>query len=71
IATDQAIIPFGTLVTIPTLPTPWNTQGFASSDVGPAITGQHIDVYTGEGKIALSEAYRITGYGNTVCVANN
>lgn len=70
IATDQAIISFGTLVTIPTLPTPWNAQGFISSDVGPAITGQHIDVYTGEGKAALSEAYRITGHDNTVCVSN-
>jgi 3D (Asp-Asp-Asp) domain-containing protein len=68
VAVDQSIIPANSNVTIPSLPAPWNGLIFVSSDVGPDIVGKHIDVYTGEGKKALSETYRITGHNNVVCM---
>lgn len=67
IAIDRSIIPANTQVTIPSLPSPWDGVVFTGSDTGPAIIGKHIDVYTGEGKDALDEAYRITGHRNIVC----
>ena len=70
IAVDPQIIKRGTKITIPTLPEPWNMAVFNSNDVGPAIIGKHIDVYTGDGLGARKEAFRITGYDNSVCVVN-
>jgi 3D (Asp-Asp-Asp) domain-containing protein len=67
VAIDPSLIEAGSRVTIPSLPDPWNGVIFTGSDVGPAIIGKHIDVYTGEGKEALGETYRITGYDNVVC----
>ncbi|NOS62272.1 MAG: murein transglycosylase [Nitrosarchaeum sp.] len=71
IAVDPQIIKPGTKITIPTLLPPWNQTVFDSNDVGPAIIGKHIDVYTGEGVDARKEAFRITGYDNSVCIVNN
>lgn len=68
IAVDQSVIPANSNVTIPSLPAPWDGLVFVSSDVGTNIVGKHIDVYTGEGKKALSETYRITGHNNVVCM---
>ena len=70
IAVDPQIIKRGTKTTIPTLPQPWNNTVFNSTDVGSAIIGKHIDVYTGEGLDAREEAFRITGYDNSVCFVN-
>ncbi|HEY4679750.1 MAG TPA: 3D domain-containing protein [Nitrosarchaeum sp.] len=70
IAVDPQIIKRGTKTTIPTLPQPWNNTVFNSTDVGSAIIGKHIDVYTGEGLDAREEAFRITGYDNSVCFMN-
>ncbi|MEW6042716.1 MAG: 3D domain-containing protein [Thermoproteota archaeon] len=67
IAVDQSIITANSNVTIPTLPPPWNELIFVGSDVGTSIVGKHIDVYTGEGKSAFRETYRITGHNNVVC----
>ncbi|MGQ0771266.1 MAG: 3D domain-containing protein [Nitrososphaerota archaeon] len=67
IAVDRSIIPANTKITIPSLPSPWDGMVFTGSDIGPAIIGKHIDVYTGEGNDALDEAYRITGHHNIVC----
>ena len=52
---------------IPTLQSPWNEIIFNAVDVGPSIIGKHIDVFTGEGKQAEEETFRITRNGNTVC----
>ena len=71
IAVDPQIIKPGTKITIPTLLQPWNQTVFDSNDVGPAIIGKHIDVYTGEGLDARKEAFRITGYNNSVCFVND
>ena len=70
IAVDPEIIKRGTKTTIPTLPPPWNMTIFNSTDIGSAIIGKHIDVYTGEGLGARKEAFRITGYDNSVCFIN-
>jgi 3D (Asp-Asp-Asp) domain-containing protein len=68
IATDHSIIPLNSHVTIPSLPDPWNKMKFTAIDVGPAITNNHIDVYTGQGKAAQKKTFDITGYENTVCI---
>lgn len=65
VAVDPAILTPGTQITIPTLPSPYNQQIYSVTDTG--VTGQHIDVFTGEGKEAELEMYKITGEDNTVC----
>jgi len=67
IAVDNTIIDRGTKLTISTLPQPWNEIIFLSADEGPAIIGKHIDMFTGEGKLAETETFRITSENNTVC----
>ncbi|MBN4046307.1 hypothetical protein JYT57_01375 [Nitrosarchaeum koreense] len=67
IAVDNTLIDRGTKLTISTLPQPWNEIIFLSADEGPAIIGKHIDMFTGEGKLAETETFRITSENNTVC----
>ena len=67
VAVDSDIIKQKTKLVIPKLPNPWNEIVFTSSDIGPSIKGKHIDVYTGEGKQAELETFRITGTENDVC----
>ena len=67
VAVDPEIIKQKTDLVIPNLPTPWNETIFTSSDIGPSIKGKHIDVYTGEGKQAELETFRITSTDNVVC----
>ncbi len=68
VAVDPDIIKQKTKLVIPKLPNPWNEMVFTSSDIGPSIKGKHIDVYTGEGKQAELETFRITGTENDVCI---
>lgn len=70
IAVDPSIIEFDTRIIISTLVEPWNEIIFVATDIGPSIKEKHIDVYTGEGKNAEKETYRITGYDNSVCLIN-
>jgi peptidoglycan/xylan/chitin deacetylase (PgdA/CDA1 family)/3D (Asp-Asp-Asp) domain-containing protein len=70
VATDQRLIPPDASLTIGTLPRPWNLITYIATDAGPAITGKHIDVYTGEGKIAQTKMSEITGHGNIVCLSH-
>lgn len=67
VAVDRSVIPMHTSLTIPTLPSPWNARTFAAEDTGPGIQGKEVDVFTGMGKAAEAETYRITGYNNRVC----
>ena len=67
IAIDRSLIPAGAQVQISTLPTPWSSRTFRASDVGVGIVGQHIDVFTGTGKAAEEETFRITSNNNRVC----
>jgi len=71
LAADPNEILQGTLVYIPTLPSPWDEITFTVNDVGPSIQGKHVDVYTGEGLTALQDTYNITGYNNMVCETND
>jgi len=70
VAVDTTLIEQKTKLVIPTLPSPWNEQVFTATDIGPSITGKHIDVFTGEGKQAELETFRITGTENKVCIEN-
>lgn len=71
VAVDPSLIVASSKIIIPSLPDPWSAFTFTSSDTGTAIIGKHIDVYTGEGKTALNETYRITGHDNMVCLEVN
>jgi 3D (Asp-Asp-Asp) domain-containing protein len=66
-AVDNRIISNLKQLTIPTLVAPYNNETFSANDVGGAIKGKHIDIYTGEGKAAETETKRITGENNVVC----
>ena len=60
IAVDNALIPNDSIVTIPGLPGEYGKMEFIGNDVGVTVHGKHIDVYTGEGKEAKKEMYRVT-----------
>lgn len=71
VAVDVSVIPHGKKIVIPTLPEPWNKVVFNASDVGNAgVRGKHVDVFTGSGRGAEDETFRITGDGNVVCVGS-
>jgi membrane-bound lytic murein transglycosylase len=53
------------------LPSPWSSKTFRANDVGNGITGQHIDVFTGMGRVAEEETFRITSNNNRVCFTTN
>jgi 3D (Asp-Asp-Asp) domain-containing protein len=67
IAIDRSLIPPGADVQISTLPSPWSSKTFRATDVGVGIVGQHIDVFTGMGRVAEEETFRITSNNNRVC----
>nr|AUN35710.1 hypothetical protein [uncultured bacterium] len=71
IAIDRTLIPPGAQVQISTLPSPWSSKTFRATDVGVGITGQHIDVFTGTGRVAEEETFRITSNNNRVCFTTN
>jgi len=53
------------------LPSPWASKTFRATDVGAGIVGQHIDVFTGTGRAAEQETFRITSNDNRVCFKSN
>jgi 3D (Asp-Asp-Asp) domain-containing protein len=67
IAIDRTLVPNGAQVQISTLPSPWGSKTFNATDVGVGIIGQHIDVFTGTGRTAEEETFRITSNDNRVC----
>lgn len=71
IAIDRSLIPPGAQVQIATLPNPWSAKTFRATDIGVGITGQHIDVFTGVGRAAEEETFRITSENNRVCFNTN
>jgi 3D (Asp-Asp-Asp) domain-containing protein len=70
IAIDRSLIPSGAEVQISTLPSPWSSKTFRATDIGVGIEGQHIDVFTGMGRAAEQETFRITSNNNRVCFAS-
>jgi 3D (Asp-Asp-Asp) domain-containing protein len=71
IAIDRSLIPHGAQVQISTLPSPWASKTFRATDIGVGIVGQHIDVFTGTGRNAEQETFRITSDNNRVCFTSN
>lgn len=67
VAVDPRVVRIGSLVRINSIPTPWDTTNFRATDVGTAVAGQHVDVYTGVGASARAEAFRITTNNAEVC----
>jgi len=67
LAADPNVLPQGTKVYIPTLPSPFDKIIFTISDVGPSINGKHVDVYTGEEQTAYEDMFNITSYDNIIC----
>lgn len=59
IATDTRYLPFGRKIYIPSLDSAIK-QPFKVQDVGQAIKGKHIDIFTGEGKTAQLLTYQVT-----------
>lgn len=59
IAADTTKLPFGSHIYIPALNSTIK-QPFKVNDVGQAIKGKRIDIYTGEGKEAQLLTYKIT-----------
>jgi len=68
LAADPAVLSQGITVRIPTLPSPFDEILFTINDVGPSIKGKHVDVYTGEGRKAYQNMFRITGNDNIICL---
>jgi peptidoglycan/xylan/chitin deacetylase (PgdA/CDA1 family)/3D (Asp-Asp-Asp) domain-containing protein len=66
-AVDNKVIPNLKQLRIPTLISPYNGMTFLANDIGGAIKGKHVDIYTGEGKIAGIETLNITSKNNVVC----
>jgi 3D (Asp-Asp-Asp) domain-containing protein len=67
VATDPAVVPPGTRLTIISLPPPLNHLTFNADDVGGAVTGKHVDVYVGEGEDAHALSYQLGGKDRKVC----
>jgi len=67
VATDKNIIASGEMLRIPSLPNYLKSQLYVSDDVGSAVKSTHIDIYTGEGKLAEKTTWEITGKDHTVC----
>lgn len=67
IATDPSVIAVNSHVTIPTLPSPWNSKVFTATDSGGNTKGKQIVVYVGEGKLAKLEILKINRPNNNVC----
>jgi 3D (Asp-Asp-Asp) domain-containing protein len=67
VATDPAVVPPGTRLTIISLPPPLNHLTFNADDVGSAVTGKTVDVYVGEGEDAHALSYQLGGKDRKVC----
>jgi 3D (Asp-Asp-Asp) domain-containing protein len=69
VAVDTSKISDGTNVKVPTLPGKWGSLTYTASDIGTTIEGKHIDIFTGEGKLAQEKTFEITGTNNIVCLS--
>jgi parallel beta-helix repeat protein len=72
IAVDPSVISLGAIGTLTfdsgTTPDGATQMSFRADDTGGAITGNHIDIYVGEGESALDKWY-VTGGNRTVSVS--
>ncbi len=52
VAADAELFARGAQLRLPQEPAPWNLQLFTVTDVGKAVKGRNVDVYTGLGTVA-------------------
>jgi chitinase len=68
VAVDTSVISHGEKFTFPNLPTPYNTRIYEATDIGSTVFGKHIDIFTGEGKQAEQETFKITRDSDELCL---
>ncbi len=69
VAIDRQFLKMGNKIVIPKVNDIVGVSEFVASDVGSAIKKKHIDVYTGEGKLARKVSWKVTGR-NQVCITS-
>ena len=69
VAIDTQYLKMGNKVSIPQVNDVIGVNWFVASDTGSAIKKKHIDVYTGEGKLAKVVTWRVTGK-KQVCITS-
>jgi peptidoglycan/xylan/chitin deacetylase (PgdA/CDA1 family)/3D (Asp-Asp-Asp) domain-containing protein len=70
ISSNLSLIPKGSRITIPTLPSPWNNKIFIANDLGSDFERRNVSVYLGEGKLAEHDILQISGSNNKLCFQN-
>ncbi len=69
VAIDTQYLKMGNKITIPQVNEVIGVNWFVANDTGSAIKKKHIDVYTGEGKLAKATSWQVTGK-KQVCIAS-
>jgi len=69
VAIDRQYLKMGNRISIPQVNDVIGVPWFVASDVGSAIKQKHIDVYTGEGKLAKQTSWQVTGH-KQVCITS-
>jgi 3D (Asp-Asp-Asp) domain-containing protein len=67
VAIDRDVLKMGNKITIPQVNDIVGVAQFVARDTGSAIKKKHIDVYTGEGKLARKVSWQVTGQ-QQVCI---
>jgi len=69
VAIDRNFLKMGNKIVIPQVNDIVGVSWFVARDTGSAIKKKHIDVYTGEGKLARKTSWKVTGR-NQVCITS-
>ncbi len=69
VAIDKKFLKMGNKVVIPQVNEIVGVSWFVARDTGSAIKKKHIDVYTGEGKLARAVSWKVTGR-KQVCITS-
>ncbi len=69
VAIDRNFLKMGNRIVIPQVNDIVGVSTFVARDTGSAIKKKHIDVYTGEGKLARKTSWKVTGR-NQVCITS-
>jgi len=69
VAIDREFLKMGNKIVIPQVNDIVGVSWFVARDTGSAIKKKHIDVYTGEGKLARAVSWKVTGR-KQVCITS-
>jgi len=69
VAIDKQFLKMGNKIVIPQVNEMMGVSWFVARDTGSAIKKKHIDVYTGEGKLARAVSWKVTGR-KQVCITS-